>query len=182
VDIVCLFYLIKYGSRNSKETTERHQLYGFDPPSQPVGFMPFAQQKKPINFKGDVYYSNGNKKYESFFNRFYHPNKNKVYDDFHKDFYYSNGQKAYDGFHNHIFYLNGVKAYDGFFKVGHYDDGLKAGTENVAFTGDGVSMRLNGPTSEFWVTLGNGFFLLISFNGNSQSFRLFLDGNLVLEN
>lgn len=146
-----------------------------------MGFPNFLENSNLVEYKSDIFYPNGAKKYESFFKRFFHPDGTKVYDDFHKDFIYSNGQKAYDGFHNHVFYMNGKKAFDGFFKVGNYDNGNKAGSEGINFSSNGVSMRLNGGKNEFWISLGNNFFVLIQMNNNTLSFKLFSDGNLVFK-
>lgn len=134
-----------------------------------------------VEYKSDIFYPNGTKKYESFFRRFFHPDGKKVYDDFHKDFNYSNGQKAYDGFHNHVFYANGKKAYDGFFKMGYYDNGNKAGSDGININASAVCMRLNGAINEFWISLGNNFYVLIKIFDKNPSFKLFLDGNLVFQ-
>ncbi len=46
-----------------------------------------------MKYLGDIFYSNGTKKYDSF----------------NKSFFYSNGSMFYDGFTGNVFYEDGVK-------------------------------------------------------------------------
>jgi hypothetical protein len=75
-------------------------------------------------FREDVFYRNGKKKYDSFHKHFFFENGTKAFDGFHNHaFYADNGVKAFDGFHGHVMYHNGKQAYNGFFYKAKYENG-----------------------------------------------------------
>jgi hypothetical protein len=78
-----------------------------------------------MNHSEDLFYSNGQKKYDSFQKHFYFPNGKMFYDGFHGRAFYENGNKAWDGFHFDAFYSNGKRAFHSFFKEVFDIDGKK---------------------------------------------------------
>jgi hypothetical protein len=135
-------------------------------------------------FREDVFYRNGKKKYDSFHKHFFFENGTKAYDGFHNHaFYADNGVKAFDGFHGHVMYHNGKQAYDGFFYKAKYENGNDLGKSGLSYRAENVSMVLRENVHEFEIYLGEDFRLWVAIGENSRSkhIRLYIGYQCVLD-
>ena len=135
-------------------------------------------------FKDDVFYPNGKKKYDSFHKHFFFSNGNKAYDGFHNHAFYSDNKvKAFDGFHGHVYYHNSKQAYDGFFYKAKYENGNNLGKSGLSHSAECVSMVLRDNEDEFEIRLGEDFRILVTIGerSNSKKVRLYIGYQCVLE-
>ena len=135
-------------------------------------------------YKEDVFYRNGKKKYDSFHKHFFFENGNKAYDGFHNHAYYAdNSVKAFDGFHGHVNYHNGKQAYDGFFYKAKYENGNNLGKSGMNYSAENVSMVLKENEDIFDIYLGEDFriWVMIGERPKCKKVRLFIGNQCVLE-
>ena len=135
-------------------------------------------------FREDVFYRNGKKKYDSFHKHFFFENGTKAFDGFHNHaFFADNGVKAFDGFHGHVYYHNGQQAYDGFFYKAKYENGNNLGKSGLSYRAENVSMVLRENVDEFEIYLGEDFRLWVAIGENSGSkhIRLYIGYQCVLD-
>ena len=136
-----------------------------------------------MEYKEDVFYKNGKKKYDSFHKHFYFENGNMAYDGFHNHAYFDNGTKAFDGFHGHVYYRNGRQAYDGFFYKASYENGSQQGSSGINYAAESVAMNLNQNVDDFQITLGEGICITVSISQSPKSkhVKLYIGYQCVLD-